>query len=211
MFKTLLLLLEFLVVFIGTPLLMAYRLVPNLPIPYLMGITVGAVWVLRRDQSFDLDRLISPRGIAANLPLLLLRDVVLLIFLALAVRMFAPELLFSLIKRSPALWVLIMVLYPLLSVYPQELLYRAYFFHRYRPLFGTGWPMFVASAGTFGFAHVIFGNWIAIVLCTIGGLLFALTYESSGSLLLACIDHTLFGNFLFTIGLGRFFYHGARL
>ncbi|HXB22539.1 MAG TPA: hypothetical protein VNV88_14225 [Candidatus Solibacter sp.] len=46
---------------------------------------------------------------------------------------------------------------------------------------------------------------------TIGGLLFALTYQQSGSLLLACIEHAIFGNFIFTIGLGQFFYHGARL
>jgi membrane protease YdiL (CAAX protease family) len=71
--------------------------------------------------------------------------------------------------------------------------------------------MLVASAVAFGFAHIILGNWIAVALCTIGGLLFALTYQRSGSLLLVCIDHALFGNFIFTIGLGRFFYHGSRL
>jgi uncharacterized protein len=58
---------------------------------------------------------------------------------------------------------------------------------------------------------VIFGNWIAVALCAIGGLLFAFTYQNSGSLLLTCIDHALFGNFLFTIGLGQFFYHGSHL
>jgi hypothetical protein len=29
-------------------------------------------------------------------------------------------------------------------------------------------------------------------------------------LLLACLDHAIFGNFLFTIGLGQFFYHATR-
>jgi hypothetical protein len=29
-------------------------------------------------------------------------------------------------------------------------------------------------------------------------------------LFLACLDHAIFGNFLFTIGLGQFFYHGSR-
>jgi membrane protease YdiL (CAAX protease family) len=48
------------------------------------------------------------------------------------------------------------------------------------------------------------------VLCLIGGLLFALTYQHSGSLLLTCLDHALFGNFIFTVGLGQFFYHGSR-
>jgi uncharacterized protein len=68
----------------------------------------------------------------------------------------------------------------------------------------------VASALAFGFVHIIFGSWISVVLSTIGGLLFALTYMKSGSLLLTCIEHALFGDFIFTIGLGQFFYHGAR-
>jgi len=104
-----------------------------------------------------------------------------------------------------------MLLYPLLSVYPQELIYRAFCFHRYQPLFGSGWVMVLVSALAFGFVHIIFGNWLAVGLCVIGGFLFALTYESSGSLLLACLDHAIFGNFIFTVGLGRFFYHGSRL
>ena len=59
----------------------------------------------------------------------------------------------------------------------------------------------------FGFVHIIFRNNLAVILCILGGFLFSLTYHQSGSLLLTCLDHTLFGNFLFTIGLGQFFYH----
>jgi hypothetical protein len=47
-------------------------------------------------------------------------------------------------------------------------------------------------------------------LCLIGGFFFSLAYQLSGSLLLACVDHAIFGDFLFTIGLGEGFYHGAR-
>ena len=76
--------------------------------------------------------------------------------------------------------------------------------------FVSGWAMLLASALAFGFVHIIFRNWLAVGLCVIGGLLFSLTYHSSGSLLLACLDHAIFGNFLFTIGLGEFFYHRLR-
>jgi CAAX protease family protein len=69
--------------------------------------------------------------------------------------------------------------------------------------------MIIASALAFGFVHIIFRNWLAVGLCAIGGPLFSLTYQTSGSLLLACLDHAIFGNFLFTIGLGNFFYHGS--
>jgi uncharacterized protein len=50
-----------------------------------------------------------------------------------------------------------------------------------------------------------------IAVSSLGGLLFSLTYQRSGSLLLTSIDHALFGNFIFTIGLGQFFHHGPKL
>jgi len=187
--RLLLLGLEFSSIFVAVPLLVYGRVVPNAPIPYLVVAGVCAFAFLRHDPRFDQSRLFS-WGHAA--PFLL------------------PLLLFSLVRRAPLFWVAIMLLYPLLSVYPQELLYRAFFFHRYQPLFGSGWGMLLASAFAFGFAHVILGNWISVVLCLIGGLLFALTYQHSGSLLLTCLDHALFGNFIFTVGLGQFFYHGSR-
>jgi hypothetical protein len=67
--------------------------------------------------------------------------------------------------------------------------------------------MVVASALAFGFVHIIFGNWLSVGLSAIGGVLFALTYQQSGSLVLTCIEHALFGDFIFTIGIGQFFFH----
>ena len=142
---------------------------------------------------------------------LLLRDAILLVLLGLAVRLFAPEFLFSLVKQQPLFWAMLMLLYPLFSVCPQEFLYRTFFFRRYQPLFGAGWGMIAASSLAFSFVHIVFGNWLAVALCSLGGLLFSLTYHRSGSLLLASIDHALFGNFIFTIGLGQFFHHAHRL
>ncbi len=197
--------LEFSLIFIALPLLIFYRILPNLPIPYLLATGLAAFLILRHDPSFDSARLISWRGLRPYLPLLLLRDLMFLTLLGVAVRFFAPQLLFSFVKRAPFFWAVIMLLYPLLSVYPQEFLYRAFFFHRYQPLFGSGWTMFLASALAFGFVHIIFGNWLAVGLCVIGGFLFSSTYQRSGSLLLAFLDHALFGNFIFTIGLGQFF------
>ena len=133
-----------------------------------------------------------------------MRDTVFLVLLGLAVRLFAPQLLFSLIKRAPRFWLLIMLFYPLLSVYPQELIYRAFFFHRYQPFIWQRHAADLASALAFGFVHIIFGNWLAVALCIIGGLLFSFTYQHTGSLLFTCVDHAIFGNFFFTIGLGRF-------
>lgn len=208
--RLLLLALEFLLVFVALPLLIYFRRLPNLPIPYLLAAALVSFLVLRADPAFPLAKVTSWGNYRPFLSAILIRDALCLILLGLAVRFFAPQYLFALIKRSPSLWLLIFFLYPLLSVYPQEFFYRAFFFHRYQPLFGTGWGMLIASALAFGFVHIIFRNWLAVGLCVIGGLLFSIIYQSSGSLLLACLDHAVFGNFLFTIGLGQFFYHGFR-
>jgi len=210
MMRLLFLAIEFTVIFVVVPLLIYYRRIPNLPIPYLLITALGAFLLLRRDATFGLSQLTHSGNVQPFLAAILIRDAVCLAGLGIAVYFMAPQLLFSLIRRSPGLWALIFLLYPLVSVYPQELLYRAFFLHRYQPLFGRGWGMLLASAMAFGFVHIIFRNSLAVALCVIGGFLFSLTYQASGSLLLACLDHAIFGNFIFTIGLGQFFYHGAR-
>ncbi len=210
MLRSVFLAMEFAAVFVIFPLLVYYRWIPNLPIPYLLFIALLAFLLLWRDPAFNVSQLASWGKAGAFLSKILIRDAVCLVGLGMAVYLLAPQLLFSLIRSSPRIWVLIFLLYPLVSVYPQELLYRAFFFHRYERLFGRGWGMMVASAMAFGFVHIIFGNWVAVGLCAIGGLLFSVTYQTSGSFLLACLDHAIFGNFIFTIGLGRFFYHGFR-
>lgn len=210
MARLLFLALEFAAVFVIFPLLIYYRCIPNLPIPYLLITAFMDFLLVRRDATFSLPQLTAWGNIRPFLTTILIRDAICIAGLGIAVYFVAPQLLFSLIRRSPLLWALIFLLYPLLSVYPQEFLYRAFFFHRYRPLFGRGWGMLLASALAFAFVHVIFRNWLAVGLCLIGGFLFSLTYQTSGSLLLACLDHAIFGNFLFTIGLGQFFYHGSR-
>ena len=210
MARLLFLALEFAAVFVIFPLLIYYRCIPNLPIPYLLITAFMDFLLVRRDATFSLPQLTAWGNIRPFLTTILIRDAICIAGLGIAVYFVAPQLLFSLIRRSPLLWALIFLLYPLLSVYPQEFLYRAFFFHRYQPLFGRGWGMLLASALAFAFVHVIFRNWLAVGLCLIGGFLFSLTYQTSGSLLLACLDHAIFGNFLFTIGLGQFFYHGSR-
>jgi uncharacterized protein len=201
---------ELLLMYVAVPVLIYERVLPNWPIPFLLVAAIWALVVLWSDTTFDQRRLFSLAHIQQELWRPLLWDIPLLVLLGLAVRLFAPEMLFSSIWRAPMLWLAVVLLYPIFSVYPQELLYRAFFFHRYRPLFGDGTGMIVASAAIFGFVHIIFGNWVAIALTAIGGVLFGWTYRKSGSLALTCLEHALFGDFIFTIGIGQFFYHLAR-
>ena len=205
--RTLQLWCELLGIYVAVPIFMYQRVLPNWPIPFLLLGMIWALLVLRSDKSFDQQVLVRRKALGSNFARGLVWDVPLLVLLGLAVWFFRPEMLFSLAKASPGLWLLVMIFYPLLSVYPQELLYRAYFFHRFKPLFGGVVGMIAASATLFGFVHLIFGNWISIALTAVGGVLFGATYRKTGSLLAACLEHALFGDFIFTIGIGQYFYH----
>jgi membrane protease YdiL (CAAX protease family) len=127
-----------------------------------------------------------------------------------AVYFLAPQLLFNFVKRTPAFWALVMVLYPILSVYPQGIIYRAFFFERYRGVFPNHMLLIVMSAAAFSFVHIIFRNPIAVVFTLFGGLLFAWSYAETGSLFTSSFEHALYGCWMFTIGLGQYFYKGAR-
>ena len=119
-----------------------------------------------------------------------------------------PDRAFGLPRRSLRLWALVMLLYPLLSALPQELLFRPLFFHRYGGLFPNPRVAVAVNGAVFGLAHLLFWNWIALAMTTAGGMLFALGYRRHG-FPTAVAMHAVAGCILFTSGLGTFFYHGA--
>ena len=95
-------------------------------------------------------------------------------------------------------------------VIPQEICFRVFFFHRYRDVFGgREVPLMLLNALSFGASHLFYGNWVAPVLSFFGGLLFARRYQTSRSLPMVWIEHALWGNYLFTVGIGWYFYSGA--
>lgn len=116
-----------------------------------------------------------------------------------------PDRLFWLPRQRPEFLVLIVVLYPLLSALPQEIIYRSFFFRRYALLFGQGAGMIACSAAAFGFVHVMFGNFVSPLLSMIGGVVFAKGYSDDHSLKWATIEHGLYGCAVFIIGLGTYF------
>lgn len=120
-----------------------------------------------------------------------------------------PDLLWHLPLSKTGVWITIMVTYPLLSVYPQEIVFRTFFFHRYHLLFQSTQAKVVASGVAFGLAHIVFGNWTAPVMTTVVGLLFARTYAQSESTLQAALEHGLWGWFAFSVGLGWYVFSGA--
>lgn len=118
----------------------------------------------------------------------------------------SPERLLSFPLGRPQLWMMVMIWYPIISVLPQEIIYRSLFFHRYAQLFKKQNAQILASAIAFGWGHIMFLNWVAVILCTIGGILFSHSYVRHRSLATAWLEHSIYGCFLFTIGLGAYFY-----
>jgi hypothetical protein len=207
------LVLELLVLFVGLPL--GYRFSPwRIPALPLLWLVAGyAWWQLARDPGFDRGRLWNVAPLSGRLGGMLLIFATIAVVLWAGVRWLAPQLEWSFVREHPAFWAVVMVLYPVLSVYPQGVLYRAFFLHRYAGLFPAtqagGWALLVASAAAFGFLHIIFRNPLAVVLTFFGGILFAWRYNETGSLLTSSFEHALYGCWLFTVGLGQYFYHGV--
>jgi membrane protease YdiL (CAAX protease family) len=147
-------------------------------------------------------------GHLRELKAVLIRFTVAAVLLGGYVVAFEPDLLFNFPRYRPHTWTMVMILYPLLSVCPQGLTHRAFLFHRYQLIFRGGWMIF-ASAAAFSFMHIVFKNPLALLLTFAGGLLFAKTYTDSRSLIVSLVEHALYGNYIFTIGLGKYLYLGA--
>tara|TARA_B100001989_G_C24538771_1_gene466226 strand:+ start:386 stop:1054 length:669 start_codon:yes stop_codon:yes gene_type:complete len=120
-----------------------------------------------------------------------------------------PERLFYIPLQRPQIIPALLIAYPLISALPQEFIFCSFFFRRYESFFGKARLMIFASAIIFAYAHILYINPVAPTLGFIGGLIFATTYFKTKSLALVTIEHGLYGNSLFLIGLGWYFYSGS--
>jgi membrane protease YdiL (CAAX protease family) len=205
----LLLWLEFLVVFAALPL--AWSLAPwYMPKAPMLWIIAGlCTLVLWRDPTFPGIRLWHQGELKRHLPPVLKRFVALGVLLAIATAWLQPGTLFGFVRQKPLVWALVMILYPLLSVYPQGIVFRAFIVHRYQHMFRDPRLVIALSALAFAWVHIVFRNPVAPVLTLFGGAMFATTYVRTGSLLLSNLEHAMYGCWLFTLGLGRYFYDGG--
>ena len=111
--------------------------------------------------------------------------------------------LFFVLLNKPLLFITILFVYTIFSVWPQEVIYRTFFFIRYESLFKNKSLFVFVNAVLFSLAHVFFKNTLVIILTFLGGLLFGLTYLKFRSTTLVSIEHALYGNWLFTVGMGQ--------
>lgn len=125
---------------------------------------------------------------------------------------YLPSLFLEFPRNRPETYQRIMLLYPLMSVIAQELVYRTFFFHRYGLLFGRAWCLAILLNGAlFGLGHIVIGTPLAIYGSAAIGVLFAWRYAITRSFWAVFIEHTLWGWLVFTIGIGRFFFTGVGI
>ncbi|KJD34224.1 abortive infection protein [Tamlana sedimentorum] len=114
----------------------------------------------------------------------------------------SKELLFHVVLNKPKMWLFILFIYSLFSVYPQELLYRTFFFLRYSNIFKNTKCLIFINAIVFSLGHVFFKNALVILVTFIGGLMFAFTFIKTKSTILSSVEHAIYGCWLFTVGMG---------
>jgi membrane protease YdiL (CAAX protease family) len=196
--------LVFLFVFLPLGLLFSPFAIPKIPV--LLLVTLLCLRLLLGDRNFSRKALWDREALRAYLRTILVRLILVGPALVLFTLLVSPETLFNFPRSRPGFWVLVLVLYPFFSAYPQELVYRAFFFHRYRTLFRTPRQMIWASSLAFSFLHVIFQNPISVILTIPAGYLFGHTYQRTKSLAPTGLEHALYGDLVFTVGLGYYFY-----
>jgi membrane protease YdiL (CAAX protease family) len=201
---------EFLLLFFIGPTLFAHTRHRIPAIPVLWALTAYCLVILLRDPSFNRRSLWNTAPMEQyTLAILGLFTVAAFIGIVLVLRFGAPGLFLSFPRANPRMWGLVMLLYPVLSVYPQGIVYRAFVFERYRDLFSPPWAIVLASAFAFTYVHIVFHNKLALVLTLLGGILFGIRFLETGSLFVTSLEHALYGCFMFTVGVGRSFHHAS--
>ncbi|MFT7072912.1 CPBP family intramembrane glutamic endopeptidase [Patiriisocius sp. Uisw_017] len=114
-----------------------------------------------------------------------------------------PSALFLMPLAKPWMYVTILFVYSLFSVWPQEIVYRTFFFERYKPLFKNEKVLIFANAFVFSLAHLFFKNTLVLLLTFVGGILFGFTFLKFKSTTAVTIEHAVYGNWLFTVGMGQ--------
>ena len=196
---------EFFLLYAGVPVLLIGQS-RSVKLATIWAFALFAVWMLRQSGIRNVHEEWNWAGVKAGLPGVLKRFAPCTMALTGLLFVLVPERFLSFPMERPGMWALVMLCYPILSVLPQELVYRSLYHHRYAKLFHGQFAQLMIAGIIFGWAHIMFMNWVSPLLCAFGGILFSRTYMKHKSLALAFIEHSLYGCFIFTLGLGVYFY-----
>src|SRR5690606_33954934 len=167
------------------------------------GIAIFFFILLRLDSSFEKPYLyhLNTVELKKSIPRLIILSVLLIWF----TWWIFPDLLLYYPRENFEKYLITFFLYPIASVIPQELIYRVYFFHRYRTLVPERFLLMLSNAIIFSLTHWIYANWVAPIATFLVSWIFIYSYLKSKSLLNVSLEHYIYGLIMFTIGFGYFF------
>ncbi len=205
-YKAVWLWIEFILLFIGVPLLILFDIGIIHPSSLVLPVLIGIIIYLRRNSEFKTRDLIRfgvhrkelfKHGIAIIL-------VALTMFLVLF--FFDRDNLFNLGRANWQILLVLCFFYPVFSAYGQEVIYRLFLFNRYKYIFKEDKRLVWASSIVFSFVHIVYYSHVSIILTLLLGLYLSKVYVKTKSVLLTAILHGIYGNLVFIIGLGQYFW-----
>jgi uncharacterized protein len=196
------LLTEFVLVYFLIPLLIFFKLIVFSKMNILFLLAIIALLLLCCDHNFDKKVFLRFHCTKNNLLTIFWRFGLCSAGILLFILIFSPDSFSHVPLYQPLPWLVSSISYLSMSVIPQELLYRAYLFHRYRFLFKGKLLPIVISTLSFSFAHIVYENYLALGLTLIGGYFFSVTYQKSRSLIITVMEHFIYGMLIFSSGVG---------
>lgn len=200
--------LEFITLFGGVPLLMVatFGLYPLFPV--IIGFAAVSCVLLYLTPGWSFGQL-RQGPVLGEWRLILIYFAATLATCLIFVFTLIPDRFLEIPLNRPQLWIVIIVFYPLVSAFPQEIIFRSLFFERYQRLFPNDATAIAANGAVFALGHLFYDNWVTIAMTGVGGAIMGWAYLRNRSVGLAWVLHALAGQIIFTVGLGVYFYHGA--
>lgn len=193
---------ELIALFFIVPVILFLNIFPFIKIGSVLIAVIYVVIISKKNKLLPYKKLFS-FSIKTHRKRLLASTFIVLSSSIIFMYLWHPADLFIVVKNNPVLWFTILFVYAFLSVLPQEILYRSYFFARYNTLFKNTNYLLIINVIVFSLAHLFLKNGLVLLITFIGGIFFAITYKKSKSLLLTSLEHSIYGNWLFTIGMGE--------
>ena len=191
---------EFTLLFIILPLLYFFDVIPFHKVIPLVALFVYCLVILITAKRISSDKF----TLTAEWKPILLRFVIIIGITLFFIWFFADSLWADLTANKKLL--VAIIIYPVLSAFPQELIFREFFYYRYATIFRNPSVLLVVNVVLFSFAHLYFMSWVVLLFTLVGGLIFSITYLKTRSLLVVTIEHTIYGSVILASGLGEQFY-----
>jgi hypothetical protein len=184
--------------------LLAFKLMP-----VLLLLASGCMIYLFSDKTFDRSTLWNMRNFLFHMKQILVSFAGISLFLGLFTYLVYVDRFFVFPIDRPNATLTFVLMYPLLAALPQEIIFKSFFFHRYRSLFPGPMALIILNGISFGLFHLWYANIIAPVFSIFAGMILGYRYWKTKSLPIISIEHSLMGIMLYVIGLGWFFYSGS--